>query len=84
MYKCPRADCPNDWGNPSSAFFRDVPAVSVQTINQDGDVISQRFEETGREDWHHVKCNGCGARAEWIDARQVELFPATPTLETAM
>lgn len=71
MYKCPNG-CSNE------AFTRNVPATAVRTISADGTVTDTRYVVHNHEAGA-VRCK-CGARAEWIDARQVELFPIAPTL----
>lgn len=73
MYKCP-----NGCADYQPAFEREDVCSRRQYIDPDGYSGGQGMAvivERGP-----VKCGKCGARAEWIDARQVELFPIAPTL----
>lgn len=72
MYKCPKADCRSD------SFKADVTAYGVENLNAAGEVQDWTFstsDQTGP-----VRCAECGARAEWIDERQGELFAIEPML----
>lgn len=77
MYKCPNADCPNQ--EHTQWFYRNVQAVAVQSLDPEGTVTHTRYE-AGSDEYAAVKCTHCGARAEWIDTRQGELFAVEPTL----
>ena len=69
MYKCPNKECATKDQDRAAWFHREVQAVAIQSLDQDGTITHTRFEETGRNEWHIVKCTHCGARAEWVDAR---------------
>lgn len=75
MYKCPRTDCASD----GSTFIQDADAVATVSLSADGRELCTEYERIPNGRRSHVRCE-CGARAEWIDARQVELFPIAPTL----
>lgn len=71
MYKCPN-------GCIGTSFTREVIVPSTQQIAPSGEVMALRHGRPLTD--APVRCAECGARAEWIDARQVELFPIAPTL----
>lgn len=79
MYKCPNSAC--EAPEHQRWFFREVPAIAIQQLDADtGSVLRARYED-GVATYAPAKCSHCGARAEWIDARQTELFAIEPTVE---
>ena len=72
MYQCPKANC--DGGE----FRVEVITYGVELLDASGEEFATSNgtpERTG-----HVYCNHCDARAEWVDARQAELFPVQSAL----
>lgn len=74
MYKCPRG-CT---GDAPDAFSVEEHTIGAAMLRADG--TETAFRPARRERTGIVKCAECDARAEWIDARQVELFPVEPAL----
>ncbi len=79
MYKCPNPKCTRKPEEPP-VFFADITTPGSEILNDAGEVIHTTHNHKSTRT-SPVLCAKCVARAEWIDARQGELFPIAPTLD---
>lgn len=76
MYRCTR-DAEHE------TFTRAVPATVIRTLDAEGQIdhgAERRIVHNHEAEAVRCATAGCEALAEWLDARQGELFALAPTL----